>query len=276
MNLILVAIDFSKASLHALKYAIFFANQVEADVLMIWVDNQSTTENIFSDASAELRDESKRALKDIVEQHAPLLKKGKLSFKLRKGKVYFEIAQQARMNKANLIISGTHGVTGYEKFWIGSNAYRIVTNAPCPVITVRNQYDFSSGINNIVLPIDSTKNTLQKIPFTIKLAEYFNSNIHMLAMYSTTLKSLHKKVDNSANHTKKILDKHKIECSCSSIFADNITKSAIEYSNNINAELICMMTEQDTTASNILLGEFAQQMVNNSLIPICSIHPSKI
>ena len=66
-----------------------------------------------------------------------MLKAGEFNYKIRKGKVHVEIANQAKYSDAMLVIAGTHGVTGFEEFWIGSNAYRIVTYAPCPVITVR-------------------------------------------------------------------------------------------------------------------------------------------
>jgi hypothetical protein len=40
----------------------------------------------------------------------------------------------------------------------------------------------------------------------------------------------------------------------------------------MGADLISIMTEQETPA-NILLGPHAQQMVNQSPVPILSIHP---
>ena len=37
---------------------------------------------------------------------------------------------------AGLIITGSHGISGFEEYWIGSNAFKIVTYATCPVVTV--------------------------------------------------------------------------------------------------------------------------------------------
>jgi nucleotide-binding universal stress UspA family protein len=195
---------------------------------------------------------------------------------LRKGKVYQEIANQAKYNDASIIIAGTHGVTGYEEFWIGSNAYRIVSYAPCPVITVR--YDFEikpEGITSIILPIDSTQDTRQKVPFTVQIARAFQADVHILALYTTTIKSVQRKVDNYARQVQKFLDEAGVNYSTESMFADNITNAAIEYAGKVDADLLAIMTEQETTASNILLGPFAQQMVNHSPIPVLSIQPKK-
>jgi nucleotide-binding universal stress UspA family protein len=276
MKQIIVGIDFSKTSLHALQYAIFHANKTSADVMIIWVDAQTTSETIFSDGSAELREDANRNFEDIMKKYKGLMEKGELTYKLRKGKVYFEIATLAKQINADLVITGTHGLTGFEEYWIGSNANRIVINAPCPVITIRNQFDFSSGISNIVVPIDHTKNTRQKVPFAVEIAKYWNAKIHLLALYSTKVKSLRALVDNSATEVRQYLREQGVPCICEAIPAENVTHSTIAYTEKIKAELITIMTEQETSTSNILLGAYAQQMVNYSPVPVLSVHPKEI
>ncbi|HOP14279.1 universal stress protein [Lentimicrobium sp.] len=277
MKEIVVAIDFSKGSLHALDYAIAFANHVKSNVMMVWVDSHTNQDFAFSAEVNEFREEAIRNMEEIMKSKKGQLKHGKLSYKLRKGKVYQEIANQAKYNDASLIIAGTHGVTGYEEFWIGSNAYRIVSYAPCPVITVR--YDFNigpEGIKSIVLPIDSTLDTRQKVPFTVELAKLFNADIHILALYSTSIRAVQRKVDNYARQVQKYMTDAGINHHTESLEADNITNISIEYARKVNADLIAIMTEQETTASNILLGPYAQQMVNHSPVPVLSIQPKEI
>ena len=48
-----------------------------------------------------------------------------------------QIVRAARSKRADLIVLGTHGRTGFIKFFIGSVAARVVATAPCPVVTVR-------------------------------------------------------------------------------------------------------------------------------------------
>jgi nucleotide-binding universal stress UspA family protein len=47
------------------------------------------------------------------------------------------IAQQAAETNADLIVMGTHGRTGLAHVLLGSNAERVIQQAPCPVLTVR-------------------------------------------------------------------------------------------------------------------------------------------
>lgn len=277
MKEIIVAIDFSKGSLHALDYAIAFANHVKSNIMMVWVDGHVNQDSVFSTDANEFRDEAVKNMDEIMRSRKGMMKNGKLSYKLRKGKVYQEMANQAKINNASLIIAGTHGVTGYEEFWIGSNAYKIVSYAPCPVVTVRYDFDMrEEGITSIVLPIDSTLDTREKVPFTIGMAKAFGADIHILALYTTTLKAVHRKVDNHARQVQKAISDEGINHYLEGVHADNITNASIDYAIKVNADLIAIMTEQETNASNILLGPYAQQMVNHSPVPVLSIQPKEI
>ncbi|PKP02912.1 MAG: hypothetical protein CVU14_02685 [Bacteroidetes bacterium HGW-Bacteroidetes-9] len=277
MKDIVVAIDFSKGSLHALDYAIQFANRVNSNVTMVWVDNHLTQDFGITQEVNEWREEASKNFEEIIKTYKVRLKPGKLSYKLRKGKVYQEIATQARLNDASLIIAGTHGVTGYEEFWIGSNAYRIVSYAPCPVLTIRHDCVIKpEGVTSIILPIDATLDTRQKVPFTMQIAKAFGADVHLLSLYTTSIKAMQRKVDNYARLAQKLLDEAGVNYSTESMVADNITNAAIEYARRVDADLIAIMTEQETSASNILLGPFAQQMVNYSPVPVLSIQPKEI
>lgn len=275
MKQIIVAIDFSKTSMNALDFGIHIANKAGADLQMVWVDNTTSEEVVFEGFAHEERNEKVALLKELQEKHSKRLKGGKLDFKTRKGKVYIEIAQQAKSVSADLIITGTHGVSGFEEFWIGSNAYRIVTNAPCPVITLR--HDFKIGdIHKIVIPIDSSQETRQKIPVVAQVAQLFNSEIHILSLYSTPLKSVQKRVDNYARQVAEYCEERKIKYVPVTKESENITRTTIDYAEAVGAEMIAIMTEQESTTANIFLGPYAQQMVNHSTVPVLSMRAKEL
>jgi nucleotide-binding universal stress UspA family protein len=48
-----------------------------------------------------------------------------------------QIIAEAKRQKADIIVMGTHGRTGMQKLLLGSVAERVVAGAPCPVLTVR-------------------------------------------------------------------------------------------------------------------------------------------
>jgi nucleotide-binding universal stress UspA family protein len=58
---------------------------------------------------------------------------------LLEGIPHERIAQAARSRKADLVVIGTHGRTGFAKLFLGSVASRVLTISPCPVLTVRGK-----------------------------------------------------------------------------------------------------------------------------------------
>jgi nucleotide-binding universal stress UspA family protein len=272
MKKIVVAVDFSSGSIHALEYSINIANMTKSNILMIWVDKTASPESVYSSSVESYRGEVIKRFRELVEKYQPLLKGGKLEYKLRKGKIYTEVVNTAKTKKADLIVTGSHGVSGFEKYWIGSNANRMVGHAYCPVITVRIGYEIKDKLKTIIVPIDHSKHTLIKIPFTAKLAGLFNAEVHVVVIFSTNLSTMHKRVENFAEKAGKYFDKENVKYVVEHLQTQNATKAAIDYAKDHNADLISIMTEQDERKDSGLLGPCAQQIVNHSPIPVLSVH----
>ncbi|NCA86265.1 MAG: universal stress protein [Clostridia bacterium] len=269
MKKIIVAVDFSTGSIHALRYAIAIANKAQSDILMVWVDKTASPESIYSISVEDYRTEAVKRFTELVDQYQPLHTGGKLEYKLRKGKIYLEIVTLAKRRQADLIVMGAHGVSGYEQFWIGSNANRVISNAGCPVITVNSGFELKSEIKKIVVPIDHYNDTLLKIPFTVEFSRLYQSELHLTAVHATNMETMHRRIENFLDKARKYIDKANVPYHIEYLKSAEITKSTIEYAQSINADLISIMTEQD---DNGLLGPCAQQIVNHSPIPILSMH----
>ena len=277
MKTIVVAIDFSKWSIFAIKYAIRIANQVEADIELVWVDKAASARPVYLDYKTKYLVGIKAKFEELVEKYKHRLSKGKLSYKIRKGKVYVEVVNQAKYSDAYMIVAGTHGSSGLEEFLIGSNAYRIVAAAECPVITIRNDYCTLKNASKILLPIDSTIETRQKIPFTAELAKYFDAEIQVLSLYKSSVDEIKKQVGLYTEQTVKYLKKYNVRYSENSVKVEgNIAETVIQYVIDNNIDLVSIMTEQEPSVSSLILGTYAQQIVNHCSIPVLSFHAADI
>jgi nucleotide-binding universal stress UspA family protein len=271
---IVAAIDFSDCSVNALEHAISIASRGVLDVHMIWVNNPSVTKTtIYSDTSADLIDEIRKQFGKLVEKYAPMLPESQIDFVIREGKVYREIIDEAKEMESLCIVMGTHGVSGFEQFWIGSNANKLISVAPCPVITLRAGIDARHEMRVILMPIDSTLDTRQKVPFTAYLARLFDSEIYVLSIYASKYKSIQKRVDGYTDQVCDYLEDEGIKFHRDTLSCDNLTTGTIDYAKRVRANLISIMTEQETSPFNLLVGPYAQQMVNNSPFPVISINP---
>lgn len=276
MKKILVAIDFSECSINALEHAITIARKADAGIEMIFVIRPDSSREMFTEGPQTMSAMGKDKFDELVEKYQPLMGKNKLEYLIKEGKVYHEIVKEADKKEIFLVMAGTHGSSGFEEFWMGSNANRIVSAIKKPVITIRGGVSINRHLEKIILPLDSTPETRQKVPFTAYMARIFDAEVHVLRVYTSSVKAVIRKVDSYAEQVVKHLEEDNIKYVLESVEADNISDSTIEYALKVNANLISIMTEQETAAKNLLLGPYAQQMVNHSPIPVLSIHPKEL
>jgi nucleotide-binding universal stress UspA family protein len=276
MKKILVAVDFSECSFNALEHAITIANKADAGVEMMFVIKPDTSREMFTEGPQTLSSMVKDKFDEMLQKYQPMMGSNKLTYLIREGKVYHEIVKEADRKEIFIVMAGTHGSSGFEEFWMGSNANRIVSALRKPVITIRGGVSVNRILEKIVLPLDSTPETRQKVPFTAYMAKIFNAEVHVLRVYTSSVLAIVRKIDSYAEQVVKHLEEENIRYVLESVHAENLTDSTIEYALKINANLISIMTEQEISAKNLLLGPYAQQMVNHSPIPVLSIHPKDL
>ena len=266
MQTIIVPIDFSQESVKGLQYAIPFAKKLDAKIELVYV--KKVEENVFFQDIDSLSDEKVRAKFDelIQEYQSKINIDEKVKYIIKKGIIYKEVINQSEAQETSVIIMSTHGGSGFEELFIGSNAFKIASSSSCPVITIRK--NVPSTIKNIVLPLDHTIETRQKVPFTGVIAEKFNSKVHVVTISSTDLPDIRSKITEYQSQVCKWLKKHNIEYEIADLTGSNITDEIIEYAEKVNADLISIMTEQVKSLSNMFLGSFAQQMIYKSKIPV--------
>ena len=129
---ILAAMDFSLCSLAALEYAEELARRFDAPLLLL---HASGAPSMPAEVHEHSGDAAALALTRAVEG---LREHGLTARALfRPGSAADEIVRTAEVERASLIVMGTHGRTGMTRVLMGSVAERVVREAPCPVLTVR-------------------------------------------------------------------------------------------------------------------------------------------
>jgi nucleotide-binding universal stress UspA family protein len=140
---ILYPTDFSESSLEALKYALSFAKEYRAKLVILHVIN----ENIFTESlnlprvvsidtlEKEMVREAEKRMKSLLP--AATRKTVERETVILKGAPFLEIIRFAREKDIDLIIIGTHGRSGFQQIIFGSTAEKVVRKAPCPVLSVK-------------------------------------------------------------------------------------------------------------------------------------------
>lgn len=139
---ILVPVDFSRFSDHALDYAIAFAKDFGAEIHLLKVAAPVSMPQYLEElvsSHAELfsveADDSVARLGELKERCRA--SGVKVEAHLASGEVSETIAATAESIGADLIIMGTHGRTGLTHALLGSVAEKTLKSAKCPVLTVK-------------------------------------------------------------------------------------------------------------------------------------------
>jgi universal stress protein A len=147
---ILVPVDFSAQSLKALHYALSFADQYGAKLIVLNVVEPAVYPSELGYIPSEIEalhenvmKNAKERLQDLVTNRLP--REIPAEYRVRVGSPYLEIAAAAKEMEADMIVIATHGYTGLRHVFLGSTAERVLRHAPCPVLTVRQlEHDFVS------------------------------------------------------------------------------------------------------------------------------------
>jgi nucleotide-binding universal stress UspA family protein len=190
------------------------------------------------------------------------------------GSVHEEIIQLSKRIKTDIIIMGTHGVSGFREFVMGSNTFRVVNEALCPVLSVQQKMK-ATDFKNILLPFRGKPHSREKVDYVIKIAEIFGSTIHVLGVDTDESKSDLNKIELEAEQIKQIVQQHGLKCKIKVESSAYLSDKVLKYSKEVKADLIVIMSDLDKMRiSEYIMGPFSQQIVNHSLIPVLSIRPT--
>ncbi len=270
MKPIIVGTDFSEGSYMALELAIDVANRFQSDIILIWARREKL---LFNDEQLSVMTNlAEDKLQSLCDKYQPALTYGKLRWQITNGKVAPALSTTATRELASMIIIGTNGASGFEKYWMGSQAVRIVQDSPCPVLTVRQGYDFHKQLERIVVPIRINANSRQKVPPAASIAKIFDSEVRILGLLDMKEdeSALRTYVQQSVDYLEKEGIRYQTEIRPYSNYCDTV----MDYCDDIKADLVVINTEQDRIISQIFLGTNAQQIVHRSQIPVLCIHPA--
>jgi nucleotide-binding universal stress UspA family protein len=271
MKNIIVPVDFSRISLNGMDLALLLSKYLEARIQMVHIIKKE--ENIYHSEEKIHNSRIRESFEAITEKYKKSNPGIKLDYIIKEGKVYEEVVNQANAFKDSLIVTSTHGASGWEELFIGSNAYKIVASSSRPVFTIRGN-KVPGQIKKILLPLDITAETREKVPFTAKLAAALEAEVFVVTVNMSNITDIQDKLNDYSLQVSGYLEKHKIKNSVSHVHGTNITDMTIDYALKEKADLISIMTEQEKSISNILLGSYAHQMINKSPVPVV-LFPSR-
>ena len=285
MMKLLIPVDFEPQSLIALEQSYNLARLLPAEIVLLYVyDPPAGIRSLFGASYDE------DILKKLEERLAGLSDKVKsetglqVSNILETGQVYSKILETANKIQAQFIIMGTHSqpeVPGNAVGVLGANSSRVLRSTKCPVISInaRHHYD---GCRNILLPLDLTTESRQKVTWGIKIAKIYGAGIKVVSgIWSKNDPEVRSRLKFLAGQVKQVIEKEGIRCTAEIVEGVENEKALIPTVLNYadqqgDIDLIMIMTQQESSVIEFFVGSRAQEFVRLSPIPVMSIAPKEL
>jgi nucleotide-binding universal stress UspA family protein len=275
---VLFPIDFEDASLKAYPTVEYLAKIYDAEIFLIHVlEPPAAAARLFSSFDeAEERKHANAQLDKFIKD------KGNADIIYNKiikvgGKPWKAIIEAATELTANVIIMGTHGASGLGEIFAGTNAARVISTAPCPVITLQLQQT-KPGFSKILLPIDLTRETGEKLELGVEFAKNFSADLVVVSILQSKNERDKERLQNRMVKAVQHIKKQGVNVESTMLVSKgDISKVVLDFADECNADLIMIMTQQEKSGGlkSTFFGTDSVHVVNHSKIPVLSIKPKR-
>jgi nucleotide-binding universal stress UspA family protein len=177
---ILYSTDFSPAAEAALPYALAIAARYDSKVFAVHVVAPDSYTLVPSSVARAIDGQTKDAIARLEGQ----LKAVPHEMILQQGETWPVISGVVKEKDIDLLVLGTEGRTGLEKYLLGSTAEAIFRQANCPVLTVgphtSKDVERLSQMREIVYATDFTPESFAALPYAVSLAQENAAHLTLL------------------------------------------------------------------------------------------------
>lgn len=273
---ILIPFDFSETASLSLDHAVKMAQLMEAEIVLLHIVETATFPSSISHAFSgfekkveEASNEKLKELSDKIKNESGVT----VHVLTEVGKIYKKIASTAKQSHIDLIMMGTHGSSG-SSYSIGSNTTRVVQEAHCPVMSFQTHAN-KIGFQKIILPIDDSHESRQKVPFAAELAIYYKAQVQIVGLMQSGNEDYQRKFKIKIEQVEDYFSQHGVSCNAH-YYTGDLAKNTIKATEELNGDLLVIMTDQESGITGLLMGTYATKIINGSKIPVMTVRPAEI
>ncbi|MGE3511751.1 MAG: universal stress protein [Vicinamibacterales bacterium] len=186
---VLCPIDFSEASRHAFEQAVIVSRFFEARLAVLHVYNQVflPVPGLAMPAyggEVPLSDSELAQLRQSAEAFAAPARSAGLTVDVtvEPGQPVAHILRRAREDRADLLVLGTHGTSGFEHLVLGSVTEKVLRKASCPVLTVPPRAASAAAVpfRHILCAVDFSECSLAALDAALSFAQEADAELTLL------------------------------------------------------------------------------------------------
>lgn len=261
---VLVPHDFTTVADCAVSHASQIAKSFKGDVYLLHVVGKIKE---VDDAKAKLTKIAEAAEKKYNVN---------INVIVRIGNIFEDIGDVASEIGAIYIVMGTHGARGMQKI-MGSHALKVISHSKVPFVIVQEKGPTETDTyDDIVVPIDYSDVTKQKLAVAGNIAKHFNSKIHLFAAKESD-QFLQTKLNRELTFAKNYFSEKSIAYSIElAEESGGFKKQLIRFAARINADLIAIVNTQEGSLLPAFFGSEEQEVIaNEAEIPVIITNPTQ-
>ncbi|MBJ7881183.1 universal stress protein [Gelidibacter salicanalis] len=271
MDKIIVPIDFSKYSEYALEAAAILAKQNNAEILVLHMLEMS--DGLFSGSDKGQKPKVLFFLKLAQQKFEEFLNKEylegiKITPIVKHSKVFSEVSEVAKEHNADLIVMGSHGVSGFTEVFVGSNTEKVVRHSEIPVLVIKQKPN-NLNFETVIFASNFSENAVSSY---IRATKMLQDSSKMQLLYvnvpGENFKSTAEMEQEVANFLKKA-DGNMNQLNTVNYVSDyTIEKGIINFSNLLGADLIMIPTHGRKGLAHFFEGSISEDLVNHANLPV--------
>ncbi|MCO6175132.1 universal stress protein [Flavobacterium sp. NRK F10] len=269
MKRILVPTDFSQHAEYALKVAAQIAQKNNGEIFLVHMLELPTSGNDAISTAHEMPElmlfKNAAIAKLDTLMSAPYLNDLKVTKIIQFEMAFSGIIRNAEEHKVDLIVMGSHGASGFQEMFIGSNSEKVVRNSEIPVLIIKKEDD-NFNVDHFVFASDFSDEIKKPFEKVVDFANEFNAHLHLVTINTPNNFK-------STRVAQKIMDEFasnfKIHKFSTHIYNDiNVEKGILHFAKEVNADLIGMSTHGRKGISHFFNGSISEDLVNHAKRPV--------
>ena len=274
MKKILVPIDFSKQALRAIKAAAKIARETGSEVYLLHMIDLPSDENDI-EAHADASSPAKMLFLKKVHEKFRELKRSKLlegiviHEEVRFHKTFSGIIGYSKELNIDLIVMGSHGSTGMKEIFIGSNTERVVRHSDVPVLVVKEEME-TAGFSKFVFASDFSKDVKPAFGRFLAFIKTFDASVELL--FVNTIRNFEPTKKTSERLLNFVSEFDMPEHTLSIYNDKSIEKGILNYSQDVDADVIALVTHQRSGLASMLNESISEDLVNHAFIPVITFN----
>lgn len=272
MKNIVVGIDFSQNSENALRHAVAMALKTKAKIHIVWVKTPTAASKLDVTDEDDMMNKAHARLDEFVAMARHEAPKNEIQGVILEGKAYVKLAQYAANLPEALLVVGSHGASGFEEMFIGSNTMKVVGIAKTPVMIIGSHVNVNRDLTKILTPIDMSFETLQKMKPAAEIAKYFSAKLALLGIHDPNYSEEKHVINVQLNHAVGMCEMANVRCDAATLeVSGNVPTAVVEWAKKEDVNLIVIMREEEDDITSFWLGSNTRQLMNLAPMPLLVI-----